>query len=540
MATLISRRTVARAELERLLQARDDIVRERAEPAAAGGGRSARFGLAHGPFRRYERTVDLDPGDAGPVTVTERFEYEVAAPLWWRTLFHFPLRRALRRAPRLGTQPWWAPPARLDQQASWTLGLVCTLAVVNAYLGTLIGQTITFVADEFDAPDRTQALVLAAARIGALASLVAAVLADRRGRRRLLGWCLIGAILATAVSGLAPTLVTYAVSQTVARGLATASGTLIAVVAVEELAAGSRGYGASLITMAAGLGSGMVLWLLPLADLGTRAWRLQYLVPLLFLPLAWWTLRHLPETRRFTDAARSEQERPSGPTDRLDRRRLALLGTTAFLVLFFLSPVSQFQNEFLRDERGFSAADLTLFGLLTNTPAGLAVFLGGRLSDVRGRRVIAASGLLGAAAFNAVTYNAVGWLVWIAAAGRAAVGGMATPALGVFGPELFGTRSRARANSILTVIGVAGSAAGLLVVGFLSDALGGLGPAFIVVAAAPVIVAVLVLTRFPETSGHELEELNPEDDSPVAPPAPTGRSRPPTAPDGPCGRPRSP
>ena len=54
-------------------------------------------------------------------------------------------------------------------------------------------------------------------------------------------------------------------------------------------------------------------------------------------------------------------------------------------------------------------------------------------------------------------------------------------------------------------------ATGLLVVGVLADRFGSYGPAFLVVAAGPVLAAVLVLRWFPETARVELEDLNPGD-----------------------------
>ena len=53
---------------------------------------------------------------------------------------------------------------------------------------------------------------------------------------------------------------------------------------------------------------------------------------------------------------------------------------------------------------------------------------------------------------------------------------------------------------------------GLLVAGLLSDHLGGeLGPALALLAVGPLTVAALVLLKYPETAGMELEEINPED-----------------------------
>lgn len=75
---------------------------------------------------------------------------------------------------------------------------------------------------------------------------------------------------------------------------------------------------------------------------------------------------------------------------------------------------------------------------------------------------------------------------------------------------------------MITAAGVMGSVTGLLLVGNLADRFGfgaaighGRPP-------GPILVAVLVLTRYPETAQRELEELNPTD---AAPAGPTGRAR---------------
>jgi hypothetical protein len=61
------------------------------------------------------------------------------------------------------------------------------------------------------------------------------------------------------------------------------------------------------------------------------------------------------------------------------------------------------------------------------------------------------------------------------------------------------------------VLGVTGSAVGLLIVGTLSDREGGIGAAMPYVAVGPALLAVLILVAYPETAHQELEDLNPED-----------------------------
>ncbi len=490
---------------------RDDLVREeRQEPD--------RFTLAHGPFKFWERTLRVEPlaTDTTPELhrVVETIEYRAAVSVW-RPLFAWPLRRAVRHR----RTPWWAPPDRLDARAATVISLLACIQVVDGYLGTVIAQTITFAADEFDRGDTAQGVTLATVRLGIIVALAVVALADRRGRRRLLIATALLAVVVTALGALSPGLWFLGGTQLVGRGLTTGMGILIGVFAAEELPRGSRAYGVSVLALSAALGAGMAVWVLPVADIDPRAWRAVYLVPLLAVPGLVVVGRRLPESRRFTantgDAPSStgtEDDSDREGRRRIEGRRLLLLAVAAFLLLVFAAPASQFQNDFLKDHRGFSASGITLFTLVTTTPAGIGVFLAGRAADTRGRRGVAALGLLGGTAFVVVGYHATGALMWGSTLTGSILGSL-TVALGVYGPELFSTRNRARANGLVVTLGVAGSATGLLLVGMLSDRFGSYGPAFTVVAIGPVLAAVLVLGWFPETARVELETLNPGDAS---------------------------
>jgi len=81
----------------------------------------------------------------------------------------------------------------------------------------------------------------------------------------------------------------------------------------------------------------------------------------------------------------------------------------------------------------------------------------------------------------------------------------------VYGPELFPTSLRGRANGAITVIGLVGSAVGLVVAGVLAQHFGHIGPGIAVVAVGPLALAVILLAAYPETARRELEEINPED-----------------------------
>ena len=254
-----------------LLVPRDDVVHEVREEDGS-------FTADGGPFTAYRRVVDTQGG----LTV-ETIEYSLAVP-YFGFLFA-PLTRRALRSHETNAMPWWAPPERLDPRGSTALGVLCAVALIVGYLNTLLTQTIAFAADEFGSSDRAQGVSLAIVRCGVVLALIIGGMADRQGRRRLILGLAIAGPIVSATGALAPSLAWLTVSQTVARPLAMALGILVAVVAIEEMPAGSRAYTISLLAMATALGAGACVVALPLADLGIRGWRLVYVVPLLGLLL---------------------------------------------------------------------------------------------------------------------------------------------------------------------------------------------------------------------------------------------------------------
>ena len=479
-----------------LLEPRDDVVHEVREPDGS-------FAADGGPFTAYRRVVDTDP----QLTV-ETIEYSLAVP-YFGFLFGPLVRRALR-ARGIGQVPWWAPPERLDARASTALGVLCAVALIVGYLNTLLTQTIAFAADEFGSSDRAQGVSLAIVRCGVVLALIIGGMADRQGRRRLiLGLAVAGPIVA-ATGALAPSLAWLTASQTVARPLAMALGILVAVVAIEEMPAGSRAYAISLLAMATALGAGACVVSLPLADLGVKGWRLVYVVPLVGLLLVPGVGRRLHESRRY-EAPHADASF-SGHAG-----RFWLLAASGMLLNLFVAPASAFQNRYLKNERGFSASRISLLTLLTNTPGGIGIIAGGRLADMRGRRIVGSIALFGGTICTVWFFFASGWTLWLASTIGAIVGAAAVPALGVYSAELFPTSLRGRANAAITVLALIGSGVGLVAAGAMSDRWERFAPGMALLAVGPLIVCMLVLTLYPETAHRELEEINPEDAVPSTP-----------------------
>jgi MFS family permease len=194
-----------------------------------------------------------------------------------------------------------------------------------------------------------------------------------------------------------------------------------------------------------------------------------------------------------------------------------VLAVGLFGIAIFTAPATQLLNDFLRHERNFSAAHISAFTILTNTPAGIGILIGGWLADVRGRRLVAAIGVAGGTILTLFEFYTRGWPMWWWSLSSSMLAAIAVPAFGVYGPELFPTTLRGRIGGLLSVITVVGSGIGLVLAGVLKDSFGHLGPAMAVLSIAPLLVTALVVVAYPETSRWELEDLNPEDRAPTTP-----------------------
>lgn len=493
---VVTEATVDDDELGRILRPRTGFVLERGEGAG-------RFSLDQGTMRAYERVVTHEPAGESRHRVRQVVECQLAAPFFgW--FFFVPARLELGRLHPNEGSPWWAPPQRLGTTEAFALDALAAVSFILGYVATLVTQTFTYTAREFGANRPAQAVALAVLRADVVVSIVLVALADRRGRRTILVLaCTLGCV-ATATGALMPSLAWFTVSQLVAKGFVSAAVVVVTIMSAEDMPAGTRAYALSILAMAGGLGAGLAVVLLPVAGLGTRGWRVLFAVAVLGVLLMRGVARSLKETKRFRASHVTATMRGHG-------RRLLLLGGSGLLLALFTIPASEFQNEFLRKERHFSPTHISLFTILTVTPIAIGIVAGGRLADVRGRRLVGAVGLAGGVGFTVVQFYTRGWPMWTWSVMASVVGGLVAPALGVYGPELFPTSLRGKANGVIAAMSRIGSVIGLLVAGRLAHRFGSLSPAFAILAVGPAIVVVLVLVAYPETAMKDLDELNPED-----------------------------
>jgi MFS family permease len=126
---------------------------------------------------------------------------------------------------------------------------------------------------------------------------------------------------------------------------------------------------------------------------------------------------------------------------------------------------------------------------------------------------VGAVGTVGGTLLLGLAFNVGGPLLWACWVVGGIVAAVTVPALAVYGPELFPTALRGRANGIISTVGALGGGIGLILTGRLASAhhFGRIGTPLLLLAAGPILLAALVLARYPETAHRELEDLNPED-----------------------------
>ncbi len=545
--------TLADADVAGLLAPRTGVVAERADRAPVVGEGIDRhpvvgdgvdrhpeatghvFVQADGPLARYRRTVELSPDPAGGVRVTQTVDLTVGLPyVSW--VFAPLLRHHLGRIGVPAPRPWWAPPARLSHRAAVTLAALCAFSALEGYLGDLLPTVMTYAGREFGVGSAGQGVALGVVQANAVLALMLLGRADRRGRRAIVIGCTAAAGVVTAAAAASPSLAVLTAAQVIAASLVTAADVLLGVLAVEEMPPGSRAWAVALVTMSFGLGGGVVLAVLPVADAGATAWRWLFAVGALTVPAAIVVGRHLPEGSGWIagPAGAAGRRGPLGPTA---RRRLLLLGVGALLFALFDAPSGQLQNQYLRTERHWSATRIALAEQVTGTVGGLGSLVGGRLADTHGRRPVAAVALAAGTATTLAEYLTRGPSLYVLMAAASLCAYAVVPALGVYGAELFAGGWRGRTGGVLTVLGAAGGLIGLAATGLLSGAIGSIGPALAVLAVAPVALIVLVLRAYPETAGRRLEELAPE---PVPDPPPVPQGPPSPAPPSPAPPPPAP
>jgi MFS family permease len=362
-------------------------------------------------------------------------------------------------------------------------------------------------------------LWIAVVYLGALPAVPVARWADRRGRRALLIYSILGYTVATGATAVAPGIGSFAAIQFVARFFLVLQSALVWTVVAEELPASARGLGFGWLAMLAAIGTGWsaILWGAVLHPLGL-SWRWLYVAALPVLAVVIVLRRRLPETGRFRSAADSgaaggwrEIFRPP------HRQRLVLLCVVALLANL-IAQATVYVVDFMQTQRGLSASAASLTLVAAGALTIPILLVSGSLSDRLGRKPLVCGFMLvsvaGYACFFYLARGEVALLLSLALVYAGVFGSW--PAGTGFGTELFPTALRAFGNTFGAGAKYLGQAVSFIVAGVLIAGAGNLSRVVLILSAGPLVAAGLIAAYFPETGGRELEDIAP----PVALPEP--------------------
>lgn len=355
--------------------------------------------------------------------------------------------------------------------------------------------------------------------IGTMLAYFLVRLADRWGRKRVLGITIIGYTISSFCSGLAQGVVSFAICQMLARLFLIAEWAVAIVYAAEEFPAKRRGMVIGVIQSSASLGAIICSALVPILLKTQWSWRSVYFlgsVPLLLIALF---RRRLRETERFSSLSNSSESDQG--TDSLSngnqsffhilrtpyRNRVFVMALIWIMSYCGIGNVITFWKELALSARGMSDAEA---GVLISTAAVMGMpltYFVGKVLDRIGRRKGAVLIMIGAtlATIGSSSFDHRGvilsalTLCVITATGSQVV-------LNAFNAELFPTELRsssfAWSNNLLGRIGMVTSPA---LVGILAER-SGYVVALQAIAVFPLLALLLIVAMLPETRGRELED----------------------------------
>ena len=387
--------------------------------------------------------------------------------------------------------------------------LVGLASMSAAFTNTLFTQTVAFAADEFNISQSGQGIGAAIVRFGIIICLPLVANADRHGRRPMMIALAWAAPIISAFGAIAPSYSFLVATQAIGRPLGLTLDILIAVVAIEEMPRNGRAYATGVLALLSGIGGGVAVASLPLADLGITAWRLVYLVGLVWVIVAIALMRWLPESQRFEKHVSIPLEQRIKSLTVM-RKNLGRICSVVFLTNLYIATASIFQNRYLKDDRGYSAALVAIFTVATSSPASLGLILGGRIADERGRRILGTLLVPIGAFLLALSVSVSGPLMWIVAILGGFAFGLSYPALAVYRGEMFPTGVRGLAGGIIMTSALVGGSFGLIGAGRVLDTGVSYGTVMMTLVLGPLIASIVVWFRYPETAHLELEDITTE------------------------------
>lgn len=406
------------------------------------------------------------------------------------------------------------------------LALLLSAAFFDGYDAQVQALLLPQIQESFHASTAALGLAHVPIALGQLISFFLVRISDRKGRRPLLLWSVVGYTVFTALTALAPDLWSFVGLQSCAQVFIGAEFGVAATVVVEEFPPDRRARALGTLLTVGPMG-GIVVGALLAGGLanGPLGWRSFYLVGLVPLAVVAVARRRMVETAPFEALDPSGSLSPassSGGTSMFAawmlpwRGRLVLVGVVSFLQQLPASAAVAWWAFYAERERGYSTSLVALMVVAAYGVGTFGYYACGHLMQRYGRRPVALAYTVGSVTCGLALFGQGAvvpsfFFLLFAVFFGLGIG----PALSAFATELFPTSLRAQSSSwVRNWFGVCGQAAGPAIVGVLGDrysgAIGSIGGSVSLLLLISLPNLWLIWRYMPEAKGRDLDELSPE------------------------------
>ncbi|HUN58139.1 MAG TPA: MFS transporter [Candidatus Binataceae bacterium] len=412
------------------------------------------------------------------------------------------------------------------QRYLWALlGMLVSATIFEGYDITIFHLCTPDIARDFHLSDTAVGLMATLVRTGGIMSFFVVTLADRVGRKRVIGNTVLCYAFFTLLTALSSGLASFTLFQSISQVFLAAEFGLAVTIICEEFPDEMRGRAISILHTVAFIGVTAAGILYGYVARSSFGWRGMYLLGIAPLLLVAWMRRGMRETTRFTasELTRTTLGLPRasilapirqcmGRHSSAYRTRLLLVSALCNCIGLVGGPTISFFSLYAQRDHGWTSGEVGTAFVLAYLMGSAGTLLSGLMLDRVGRR-----------ATTSLFYCAAGAAMFTLFRGgshqRMMLAIMATmfsyqgarAAASAISSELFPTVSRATGYSLtVQVLGQLGWTLAPVIVGRLSVPMGGLGNAASIFALGPFVGALLVLLFVPETRGQSLEQLSPD------------------------------
>lgn len=388
----------------------------------------------------------------------------------------------------------------LDRRQRVTLVWAGLAVVLSGFDGSILVLSLPAISAEFHATTSDISGLGSVLEIGALGALPLASLADRFGRRRVIAAGVAGFSALSFASGFAPTLAVLAFLRLFAVAFEVLVAAVTTALIVEEAPSAHRGLAVSAIALLSGVGMGITVIAYPIL---APNWRWLFLAGgagVLAAPAIW---ALLPEGRTW----RAVEHREPALRVLMRRpwlRRVLVLAAMTALLNVLLQPAGLFYTVYASRILGWSPTQISVLVVISAVAGVLSYLGGGFLTDRFGRRGPAIALTVATAAVTSLGFGSASGGFFIGIVLWSALASASTPVFGSWSGELFPTRARATAESLLQIAVALGGIIGLQLVARVAVS-AGLGGA-IELGGVAAVAGALLLFLLPETKQQPLPE----------------------------------